>query len=101
MTNDVADQALASGLVQPDQTTCGSSVLVVAHMLSDPSYAAFMTNGPTPVAGSGSETVQDRFRQAALAMHRLTSGIKTASGQFQLPWPSALGTQPWSLAREM
>jgi hypothetical protein len=101
VTDDLVDQALDSGLVQPDQTTCGSSVLVVAHMLSDPSYAAFMANGPTPVAGGATGNVQDRFRQAAVAMHRLTSGIKTASGQFQLPWPSALGTQPWSLAREM
>src|SRR3954465_10366237 len=102
MTNDVADQALASGLVQPDQTTCGSCVLVVAHMLTDPSYASLLVNGPdTAVGGTSSGTVQDRFGQAALEMHRLTSGIKPASGGVQLPWPSALGTQPWSLAREM
>lgn len=100
--NALADQALASGLVQPDQTTCGSSVLVVAHAFSDASYAAFLVNGPEAVAGGEpSGTVQDRFKQAALAMHKLTSGIKPASGGVQLPWPSALGTQPWSLAREM
>jgi hypothetical protein len=101
VTDDLADQALASGLVQPDQTTCGSSVLVVAHMLSDPSYAAFMAHGAANAAGADTGTVQDRFRQAALAMHRLTSGMRTPSGGFQLPWPSALGTQPWSLAGEM
>ena len=99
--NDLADQALASGLVQPDPTTCGSSVLVVAHMFSDPSYATFIANGPSSAAGTNSGSVQDRFRQAALAMHRLTSGMRPASGGFQLPWPSSLGTQPWSLAREM
>jgi len=101
VTDDLVDQALDSGLVQPDQTTCGSSVLVVAHMFSDPSYAAFMANGSAPMAGGTAGTVQGRFRQAALAMHGLTSGMRAPSGGFQLPWPSALGTQPWSLAREM
>jgi hypothetical protein len=101
VTVNLADQALDSGLVQPDLTTCGSSVLVVAHMFSDPSYAAFVVNGSSRVAGGATGTVQSRFKQAALAMHRLTGGFRSPSGGFQLPWPSALGTQPWSLAREM
>jgi len=102
VTDDTpAAQALDSGLVQPDQTTCGSSVLVVVRMLRDPMYAAFMVNGSSTAAGGATGTVQDRFRQAALAMHRLTSGIRTTGGGFQLPWPSSLGTQPWALAREM
>jgi hypothetical protein len=95
-------QALASGLVQPDQTTCGASVLVAARMLTDPAYAGSLVNGPGPIMGPGpSGTAQERFRQQSLAMHRLTSGFKDGVGGWQIPWPTALGTQPWALAREM
>ena len=96
-----ADQALASGLVQPDQTTCGSCVLVVARMLADPSYAAFLVDGVGTGFGAGAGTLQDRFRAQALATHRLTSGFKDSSGGWKPPWPSALGTEPWALAREI
>jgi len=95
-----ADQALAAGLVQPDQTTCGSCVLVVARMLRDSSYAGFVAAGTGRLTG-GSGTARDRFRDQALAMHRLTSSFKDSRGGWQLPWPTALGTQPWALAREM
>jgi hypothetical protein len=61
-----------------------------------------MVNGVASAAGGKpSGTPQDRFRQQALAMHRLTSGFKASDGGWQLPWPTALGTQPWALAREM
>jgi len=100
--NDLVDQALASGLVQPDATTCGSCVLVVARMLNDPSYATFLVNGVNPASGVRAPgTLGDRFEEQTLAMHRLTSGFKDSGGGFQLPWPKALGTQPWALAREM
>ena len=91
----LAEQALASGLVQPDTTTCGSCVLVVARVINDPTYARSL------VEGEGRGTLQDRFKQRALAMHRLTSRFKDSGGGWQLPWPKALGTQPWALAREM
>jgi hypothetical protein len=95
-------QALASGLVQPDETTCGSSVLVAARMLDHPAYAATLVNGSgDPLAGAAAGTLQERFRQQALEMHRLTGGFTDSSGGRQIPWPAALGTQPWALAREM
>ena len=100
--NDLALQALASGLVQPDQTTCGSSVLVAARMLTDPGYAASLVNGPGALMGSGTGgTAQSRFGQQVLAMHQVTSGFKDGAGGWQIPWPASLGTQPWALAREM
>jgi hypothetical protein len=100
--NGLVDEALASGLVQPDQTTCGSCALVVARMLDDADYASFVVNGPDPSrSGSAPGALQGRFRREVLAMHRLTSGFKDSGGDWQVPWPTALGTQPWALAREM
>jgi hypothetical protein len=103
MTEDpLADKAFAAGLVQPDPTTCGSSVLVVSRMLNDASYAAFLVNGANPATGQQEPgTVQERFSEQTLAMHRLTSGMRDSGGGLQLPWPSALGTRPWAVAREM
>ncbi len=102
---DAAERALASGLVQPDPTTCGSCTLVVSRLLNDPAYAAFLvdgTTGTTALSGaSASGDVHDRFAQESLAMHRKTSGVRDGGGHLQIPWPSSLGTRPWALAREM
>jgi hypothetical protein len=100
--DSLVDRALAAGLVQPDQTTCGSCVLVVARIVNDPSYAGFLVNGVSPVSGASAPgTLEDRFRQQSLAMHRLTAGFEDTAGGWQIPWPRALGTPPWALAREM
>lgn len=77
-----------TGLVQPDQRSCGAAVLVAAQILRSSSYAA--------LAGS-----RDGFRAEVLAMHgRVTSGVDV-SGRLQLPWPQALGTPPWAVARQL
>ena len=70
------------GLVQPDETTCGPSSVVAAHMLVDDGYrpASFSTD--------------------VLALHRSLTGSSFA-GQAQLPWPRALGTPPWAVARAL
>jgi hypothetical protein len=74
------------GLVQPDQRSCGPSSLVAAHILLDPAYAA--TQNP------------HAFASSVLELHRrLTGG--SAFGRAQLPWPRALGTPPWAVARAM
>jgi hypothetical protein len=70
------------GLSQPDQRSCGPSSLVAARMLLDPTY--------TPAS----------FSDDVLALHRqLTAPV--AFGRTQLPWPRALGTPPWAVARAM
>jgi len=74
------------GLVQPDQRSCGPSSLVAAHMLLDPAYAA--TQNPKAFAGS------------VLALHRELTAPRFG-GRAQLPWPRALGTPPWAVARAM
>ena len=74
------------GLSQPDQRSCGPSSLVAAHILLDPAYAA--TQNPHAFAGT------------VLALHRQLTGA-SAFGRAQLPWPRALGTPPWAVARAM
>jgi hypothetical protein len=73
-------------LAQPDRRSCGAAVLVVARMLHDPAYA---------------DLVEDRFADEVLDTHRRTTGPVDAAGALQLPWPRALGTPPWAVARQM
>jgi hypothetical protein len=70
------------GLTQPDQRSCGPSSLVAAHILVDATYrpASFSTD--------------------VLALHRSLTA-PSFGGRAQLPWPRALGTPPWSVARAM
>lgn len=75
-------------LVQPDQRTCGPAVLVLARMLSDPDYADRVTD-------------PEVWAAKVWAVHRRVTGTFDARGRAQLPWPPALGTPPWAVAREM
>ncbi len=70
------------GLAQPDQRSCGPSSLVAAHILLDPTYRP------------------DTFSTEVLALHRRLTG-PSFGGRAQLPWPRALGTPPWAVARAM
>lgn len=78
-------------LRQPDPTTCGSCCAVRARMVLDGGYDAWVRSDP---AGA-------RFRGEALAAHRRTNRVVDGRGRPQLPWPLALGTWPWGLAREL
>jgi hypothetical protein len=89
------------GLVQPDQTTCGSACLVMARILGDPAYAAWIRTGEDSRAARDPRTAQRRFADEALATHVRTNRSSNASGALQLPWPRQLGTTPWSLATEL
>ena len=80
MTDPVA---LLHGLRQPDRCTCGASVVVAARMLTDPAYADWMTPA--------------RFADEALLAHRRATSRRTAG----VPWPRALGTPPWAVARAL
>ena len=89
-------------LRQPDSTTCGSSSLVVSHMLHDPAYDMWMLTGYDPGTGDlDPRSVADRFESEVLAMHDRTNGLRDAVGGWQVPWPEALGTQPWAVANQM
>ncbi|PZS36686.1 MAG: hypothetical protein DLM59_00545 [Pseudonocardiales bacterium] len=88
--------------VQPDETTCGSSSLVVSRMINDPAYAMYITQGFDPLTGQTSTlSTADRFQDASLAMHDQTNGVVDHGGNIQPPWPEALGTTPAGVAHQM
>lgn len=76
---------LGAHLVQPNQRTCGPSVLVVARMLRDQDYAAAVLS-------------TDSFAEQVQSLHRRLGSV-LPTGRPQLPWPRALGTSPWASAR--
>jgi len=86
-----AARLLAAHPRQPDQRSCGASVLVVERALRDEGYAQLLVDG----AGA------QRFRAEALGMHRRTTGPVSLSGRLQVPWPRALGTPPWAIAGQL
>jgi hypothetical protein len=77
-----------TGLVQPDRRSCGAAVVVAARMLTAP-----------PEAGAHGSKAW--FRTEVLAVHRQLTSVVDAGGRWQLPWPRALGTPPWAVARHL
>ncbi|QYJ04340.1 hypothetical protein KUV85_01280 [Nocardioides panacisoli] len=69
-------------LRQPDAYSCGAAVVVAARMLHEP--------------GHRPADPQQEIRR----VHRELVAVRHA-GQLQVPWPRALGTPPWALAREL
>jgi hypothetical protein len=89
MTDSWAARLLATHPRQPDQRSCGASVLVVERALRDEDYARWLSEEAS------------RFGSESLATHRRTTGAVTAAGRLQLPWPRALGTPPWAVAGDL
>lgn len=71
--------SLPAGLRQPDPRSCGAACMVVA---AGPPYDA------------------DGFAGSVLATHRRLTR-RRLHGRWQLPWPRAIGTPPWAVAREL
>jgi uncharacterized protein YukE len=87
---------------QPDQTTCGSSSLVMSRMENDPAYALWMQTGYDPLTGeTDPRTPAERFAEESQAMHVRTNLPVDRDHDLQFPWPPQAGTQPWALAAEM
>jgi hypothetical protein len=99
---DALDPPTDGSYSQPDQTTCGSSSLVMSRMLNDPAHALWMETGYDPATGTTDpRTPEQRFADESLEMHDRTNSIKDRDGDLQFPWPEAAGTQPWAVAAEM
>lgn len=75
-------------LRQPDRRSCGAASLVMARRLVDPRYAALVGDQPT-------------FAHEAATLHRRLTSLADAGGHRQLPWPRAIGTPPWAVARDL
>jgi hypothetical protein len=81
------------GLVQPDERSCGASVLVAAQLLAAPRY------GTTRAARVAATPTW--FRSEVLALHRRITSAQDVSGRWQLPWPRLIGTPPWAIAHHL
>lgn len=77
---------LRAGLQQPDARSCGAAAMVMARAVREPAYADDVTDGS--------------FSPEVLAAHRRLTSARLR-GRWQLPWPRALGTPPWAVAREL
>lgn len=82
---------LALRLRQPDARTCGPSSVLVARLLARPEDVE-------AVLGTAA---QDGFAREVLRSHQRLTGLRDARGRWQVPWPQALGTPPWAVAREL
>ena len=75
-------------LRQPDRRSCGAAALVMARRLALPRYAGLVSD-------------QAAFASEAAALHRRLTSLADTAGHWQVPWPRALGTPPWAVAREL
>ena len=90
---------------QVDGTTCGSAVLVMLAATGDPGLAGWLETGRLPSGEgrpeipAGVSTDLDATERFAVAQHEVKRRTRQhALGPF--PWPAALGTPPWTAARE-
>jgi hypothetical protein len=91
VTEGWPERVFRERLVQPDRMSCGATCLVVDRMIEDHEYGEYIGSAPS---------VPDRFRAEVLAMHRRVTGL-VDDGHLQVPWPRALGTPPWAIARQL
>lgn len=98
---------------QSDPTTCGSAALVMLAAVGDPFLAAWLASGRAPAAGTGppelagapssalqvlaGASVARRFAVVQRVL-RARTGRRAVLGT--VPWPGALGTPPWTAARQ-
>lgn len=96
---------LVPGEAAPTQTTattCGSACLVVARMLADPAFEAWVERGDAggralPFVAA---TAQGRFAAYEAVVKERTVSARGLEGA-QLPWPGFWGTPPWGAVREL
>ena len=89
-------------LTQTDATTCGPTCLLAARLLLAPGERAAVTGElaqemtASPPGREGQQLVSVLSRQQ-LRLQR----VMNVRGLGILPWPKALGSTPWSVARQM
>ncbi|MGV9303797.1 WXG100-like domain-containing protein [Nonomuraea sp. NPDC003727] len=77
-------------LEQQNQTTCGSTSIMVARAMNDPLYALGLTTDEKGNSLSGTD-LREKFANEQNRIHDATNTL----------WPQSLGTSPWGLSDEM
>ncbi len=91
---------------QRDATSCGSAVLVMLAATGDPDLARWLDTGDLPDGRYPPEVPDDGAPWAGDAASRFAAAqaaVKERTRRRALgpvPWPAALGTPPWTAARE-
>lgn len=97
--------------VQVDETTCGSAVLAVLAAAGDPVVGLWLVAGTDVSRGASTHVVSEGQVGATAreletssgrfaALQRLLKARTTHGAIGPLPWPGALGTPPWTAARD-
>ncbi|MFE4465659.1 hypothetical protein ACFRCR_11130 [Oerskovia sp. NPDC056781] len=97
--------------VQVDGTTCGSAVLAVLAAAGDPVVGLWLVAGTDVSRGASVHVVTEGEADATAreletssgrfaALQRLLQARTTHAALGPLPWPTGLGTPPWTAARD-
>ena len=90
-------------LTQTDATTCGAACLLAVRLLLAPGECRAVAGGLAQETAASSEPGREGKHLASLLSHHQLR-IQRAMGSRglgPLPWPRALGSTPWSVARQM
>jgi hypothetical protein len=83
---------LGSELSQINDTTCGSTSLLMARAMADPLYDLYLTTGDsTDPAAATPAQFQARVAAEEQRIHDATNVV----------WPKSLGTSPWGVSGEL
>ncbi|WP_315583241.1 hypothetical protein [Actinomyces viscosus] len=90
-------------LTQTDGTTCGATCLLAARLLLAPGERRALTDELSWEEAVSSEPGREGRRLAhLLSRHQLRiQRAMNRSGLGPVPWPKALGSTPWSVARQI
>lgn len=95
-----AGQAIT--LTQTDATTCGPTCLLAAHLLLAPGERAAVTDDLAQEMTASPPGREGKHLLSVLSRQQLRlQRAMNVRGLGVLPWPKALGSTPWSVARQM
>ena len=95
-----AGQAIT--LTQTDATTCGPTCLLAARLLLAPGQRAAVTDDLAQEMTASPPGREGKQLVSVLSRHQVRlQRAMNVRGLGVLPWPKALGSTPWSVARQM
>ena len=95
-----AGQAIT--LTQTDGTTCGPTCLLATRLLLAPGKRAAVTDDLAQEMVASQPGREGRHLMSVLSRHQVRiQRAMNVHGLGILPWPKALGSTPWSVARQM